>query len=48
MFKQQNEDNKKCRRFAGCHADAAVRHGAHRPMEHIQGLTQSHWMPPLV
>ena len=27
--------------------DAAVRCGAHRPMEHIQGFTRSHWMPPL-
>jgi len=45
-------DNKKCRcrRIAGnfdCHADAAVRRGAHRPIEHIQ-FTRSHWMPPLV
>ena len=30
-----------------CHADAAVRRGAHRPMEHVQGFTGSHWMPPL-
>jgi hypothetical protein len=29
------------------HADAAVRCGAHRPMKHIQGFTQSQWMPPL-
>jgi len=21
--------------------------GAHDPMEHIQGFTRSHWMPPL-
>ena len=37
------------RRIAGdfdCHADAAVRHGADHPMEHIQGFTRSHWMPP--
>ncbi len=27
--------------------DAAVRRGAHRPMEHIQGFfIWSHWMPP--
>jgi hypothetical protein len=26
--------------------NAAVRSGAHRPMEHIQGFTRSHWMPP--
>jgi len=43
-------DEKKCRQidndFDG-HDDAAVRHGAHRPMEHIQGFTRSHWMPPL-
>ena len=23
-----------------------VRHGAHRPIEHVQGFTGSHWMPP--
>ncbi len=46
---QQIGDNKKCRRIAGdfdSHADAAVRCGAHRPMEHIPGFTGSHWMPP--
>ncbi len=46
---QRIGDNKKCRRFAGdfdCHADAAVRCGAHRPMEHIPGFTGSHWMSP--
>ncbi len=30
------------------HGDAAVRREAHRPMEHIQGFTRTHWMPPLV
>jgi hypothetical protein len=43
-------DNNKCRQIAGnfdCHTDAAVRHKAHRPIEHIQGFTRSHWMPPL-
>ena len=43
------DDNKKCRQidddFDG-HGDAAVRREAHRPMEHIQGFTRSHWMPP--
>jgi len=29
-----------------CHADAAVWHGAHHPVENIQGFTQIHWMPP--
>jgi hypothetical protein len=46
---QRISNNKKCRRIAGdfdCHADAAVRRGADRPMEHIQGFTRSHWMPP--
>jgi len=46
---QQIEDTKKCMWIAGnfdCHADAAVRRGAHRPIEHIQGLTRSHWMSP--
>ena len=44
-------DNKKCRRIArdfDCHADVAVQRGAHHPMEHTQGFTWSHWMPPLV
>jgi hypothetical protein len=45
--------NKKCRQinddFNG-HGDAAVRRGAHHPMEHIQNFTRSHchWMPPSV
>jgi hypothetical protein len=31
-----------------CHADTAVRYGAHRSVEHIPGFTRgSHWMPPL-
>ncbi len=39
---------KKGRQIAGdfdCHADVAVRRRAHRPMEHVQGFTGSHWMP---
>jgi hypothetical protein len=47
---QQIGNNKKCTQIAGdfdCHADAAVRRGARRPIEHIQGFTRSHWMPPL-
>ena len=47
---QQISDNKKCRRIAGdfdCHTDAAVRRRAQLPIEHIQGFTWSHWMPPL-
>jgi hypothetical protein len=42
-------DNEECRWIAGdfdCHADAVVRRGAHRPMEHVQGFTGSHWMLP--
>ena len=31
-----------------CHGDAAVRRGAHRRIDHIQGFTWIHWMPPLV
>jgi len=45
------DGNKKCRRIDGnfdCHGDAAVRRGAHQPIEHVQGFTGSHWMPPLV
>ncbi len=43
------DDNEKCRRIAGdfdCHVDALVRRWAHLPMEHVQGFTGSHWMPP--
>jgi hypothetical protein len=29
-----------------CH-NAAVQHGAHRPIENVQGFTGSHCMPPL-
>jgi len=39
--------NKKFRPIAGnfdCHVDAEVRHGAHCPMEHVQGFTRNHWM----
>jgi len=46
---QRIGNNKKCRQIAGdfdCHADAAVRRGAHCPIEHIGGFTRSHWMPP--
>ncbi len=48
--RQRSDNNKKCRQIAGdfdCHAYAAVQHGVHRRMEHIQGFTWSHWMPPL-
>ena len=46
---QRIDGNKTCRRINGnfdCHGDAAVRREAHRPMEHIQCFTRSHWMPP--
>ncbi len=46
---QQIGNNKKCRQIAGdfdCHANAAVRCGAHLQMEQIPGFTGSHWMPP--
>ncbi len=48
---QRIDDNGKCRQIADnfdCHVDAVVRRGAHCLMEHIQGFTRSHWMPPLV
>jgi hypothetical protein len=32
--------------MAICHGDAAVRCGAHCPIEHVKGFTGSHWMPP--
>ncbi len=47
--RKQIDGNKKSRRIDGnfyCHGDAAVRRGAHRPIEHLQGFTRSHWMPP--
>jgi hypothetical protein len=46
--RQQIDDNEKCRQITGnfdCHADAAVRCRVHRPIEHIHGFTQSHWVP---
>jgi hypothetical protein len=46
---QQIDNNKKCRQNAGdfdCHADVAVQCGGHCLMEHVQGFTLSHWMPP--
>ena len=49
--KQQIDNNEKCRQISGnfnCHADAVGQRGAHRPMEHIQGFTRSHWMSLLV
>ena len=48
---QRIDNNEKCRQISGsfdCHVDAVVRRGAHRPMEHIQGFTRSHWLPLLV
>jgi hypothetical protein len=45
------DGNNKCRRIDGdfyCHGDAAVRRGAHHPIEQVQGFTRSHWMPPSV
>ena len=29
------------------HGGAPVRYGMHRPMQHDQGFTESHWTPPL-
>jgi hypothetical protein len=43
------DSNKKCRQIDGNfdgHGDAVVQRGVHRPMEHIQGFTRSHWMQP--
>jgi len=43
------DGNKKCRQIDDNfddHANAVVQCGAHRPMEHNQGFTQSQWMPP--
>ena len=45
----ESTTTKKCGWIAGnldCHADAAVRRKALRLMEHVQGFTGSHWMPP--
>ena len=46
---QRIDSNKKCRWIPGDfdgHGDAEVRREPHYPMEHIQGFTRSHWMPP--
>ena len=46
---QWNLRRQKWRRVAGsfdCHGDAAVQRGAHCLIEHIQGFTWSHWVPP--
>ncbi len=47
---QRNQKDKKFREidddFDGHHGNAAVQRRAHRPLEHIQGFTQSHWKPP--
>jgi hypothetical protein len=46
---QQIDDDKKYMSNAGDiehHADVGERFGAPCPMEHIQGFTRSHWMPP--
>jgi len=49
--RQRIDGNKKCRQIYGnfdCHDNAALRRGAHRPIEHVQSFTRSHWMPPSV
>jgi len=50
MGNNKIDDNQKYTSNTGninCHADTAVQCRAHRPMKHILGFTQSHWMPPL-
>jgi hypothetical protein len=44
---QRIDDSRQIAGNFDCHADAAVQCRAHHPMEHIQGYTGSHWMPPL-
>jgi hypothetical protein len=42
------DDDEKCRQIAGnfhCLGNAAVRRYDHQLMEHIEGYTESHWMP---
>jgi hypothetical protein len=51
MSDNRIDDYSKYREIAGhfddhAHVDAAVCRRAHRSMEHIQGFTWSHWMPP--
>jgi len=46
---QQNQRDKnagKSTTIFDDHADAAVQCGAHCPMKHNEGFTQSQWMPP--
>jgi hypothetical protein len=50
MVNNKSVTTQKCRQISGdfdCHEDAAVQRGAHRLIEHNQGFTWSHWMPPL-
>ena len=50
MYYKKSTTEKKCTYFAGRfdgHADAPVRYGMHRSMEHVHGFKQSHWTPPL-
>jgi hypothetical protein len=47
-IKMDNDNN--CKQIAGNfdhHTDAVKQCRAHPLMEHIQGFTRSHWMPPL-
>jgi hypothetical protein len=42
-------DEKKCRKIAGNfdhHGDVMVQSRVHHPIEHINGFTRSHWIPP--
>jgi hypothetical protein len=49
--RQRIDNDEKCRRITGnfdCRANAVVRFGVHRPMEHIPDFNKSQWMPPSV
>jgi hypothetical protein len=41
-----NECTSSAGRFDG-HGGAPEQYRQHRPMQHVQGYSRSHWMPPL-
>jgi hypothetical protein len=49
MWPTTKSTRQKCRQIdddLDGHSKTAVQRRAHRPMKHIQGFTQSHWMLP--
>jgi hypothetical protein len=50
MLRQKIDDRKQSTSSAGhfdSHGGALVQYGVNFPMQHVQGYTRSHWLPPL-